>query len=139
MQDNLFTGSAFYKALTEDKLMGTRCKNCGSVNLPPRPICPNCLKDEMEWVELNGQGRLLTYSFIYTVSSALGVEGYGRNNPFCAGIVQLEGGLSISAQILGIDPGQTEKLAVGMPATAVYVHVGKGEGQKTRLGFRVGT
>ena len=29
--------------------------------------------------------------------------GYGRDNPYCSGIVKLKDGVSISAQILGVD------------------------------------
>ena len=136
MPENLFTGSAFNKALSEGKLMGTRCKSCGVLHLPPRPLCPDCLHADMEWLEFSGRGRLLAHSVIFTALTTMGTEGYSRVNPYCVGIVQLDEGPSISAQIQGIDANQPEKIEIGMPVSAVFVSSGKGEARKTRLAFK---
>ncbi len=133
MPENQFTGSAFNQALAENKLVGTRCKGCGALYLPPRPICPACQHSDMEWLEFGGHGRLLAYTQIFIVSSALSAEGFGRTNPFCAGIVRLDEGPSISAQILGIDSSQLDQNAVGLPGSTEFIAAGN----KTRLAFRI--
>ncbi len=52
----------FIDYLEQGKVMGTRCKGCGKKFFPPRADCYNCLSDDMEWFEVSGTGKLVTYS-----------------------------------------------------------------------------
>lgn len=52
----------FIDRLEQGKISGTRCKGCGMVYFPPRADCYNCLGSEMEWFDVSGKGKLLTYS-----------------------------------------------------------------------------
>jgi uncharacterized OB-fold protein len=52
----------FIDYLENGKVMGTKCKNCGKQFFPPRADCYNCLNSDMEWFEVNGTGKLVTYS-----------------------------------------------------------------------------
>jgi len=52
----------FIDYLEEGKVMGTRCKNCGKTFFPPRVDCYNCLCSDIEWFEISGRGRLLSYT-----------------------------------------------------------------------------
>jgi len=52
----------FIDFLEEGKIMGTRCKDCSQSFFPPRADCYQCLTSNMEWFEVSGTGRLVTYS-----------------------------------------------------------------------------
>lgn len=52
----------FIDYLEQGKVMGTKCKGCGMVFFPPRADCYNCLSSDMEWFEISGAGKLVTYS-----------------------------------------------------------------------------
>jgi len=52
----------FIDYLEKGKVMGTRCKNCGKRYFSPRADCFQCLSSEMEWFEVEGNGKLITYS-----------------------------------------------------------------------------
>ncbi|MBN1626148.1 MAG: Zn-ribbon domain-containing OB-fold protein [Deltaproteobacteria bacterium] len=52
----------FMNGLEQGKVSGTRCKDCGKVYFPPRADCYNCLGSNMEWFDVTGKGKLLTYS-----------------------------------------------------------------------------
>jgi uncharacterized OB-fold protein len=52
----------FIDRLEQGKVMGTRCKECGRVFFPPRADCYQCLKSDMEWFEVMGKGKLVSYS-----------------------------------------------------------------------------
>ena len=52
----------FIRYLEEGKVMGTRCKECGTVYFPPRSDCIKCLTSNMEWFEVTGTGTLLSFS-----------------------------------------------------------------------------
>jgi len=53
----------FVGYLEQGKVMGTKCKGCGLKFFPPRADCYKCLSsDDMEWFEVQGKGKLLTFS-----------------------------------------------------------------------------
>jgi len=52
----------FIDYLEDGKVAGTRCKGCGSIFFPPRADCCQCLKSDMEWFEVSGTGKLVSYS-----------------------------------------------------------------------------
>lgn len=56
--------AAFVDYLAQGKVMGTRCKSCGTFYFPPKLDCPTCLKSDTEWVEVPSNGKLLTYSTV---------------------------------------------------------------------------
>jgi uncharacterized OB-fold protein len=136
MADQDFTHGTFQTYLAEHRLMGTRCTSCGAQYLPPRPLCTRCYSIDMQWIELPEEGRLTAFSTIYIAPTAMIAAGYGRDRPYCVGIVTLQNGLSISAQILGVDPSQPETIQIGTAVRAVFVERGEGDAKKTFLGFR---
>jgi uncharacterized OB-fold protein len=132
-----FTSTAYYNRLGEGKLIGSRCAKCGEVYLPPRPYCPACAGSEMEEYEFSGKGKLAAYTVIYIAPTAMIEAGFNRKNPYCAGVVELEEGPRISAQILGVDVEHPESIRIGTPLNVSFVKRGEGEASKTYLGFHV--
>jgi uncharacterized OB-fold protein len=130
-----FTSASFYKFIGEHKLMGSRCRSCGALHLPPRPLCPACHGEKLEWIEMSGQGELRAFTAVHIAPTAMIEAGYGQNNPYCSGIVQLDDGPAISAQILGVDPTQPEQISVGMPLKVAFVDRGSDEQKRTFLAF----
>jgi len=104
-----FTIEQFYKQILQGKLMGGKCKKCGKIHLPPRPLCNNCFSKEFEWVELPQNGKLLTYTVIHVAPTQF--QGMA---PYAVGIVQLENGLKIPGMIRGVAP---EQIKIGMLLT----------------------
>ena len=58
MAERPFSDIFYEQYLHEEKLMSSRCKKCGALYLPPRPICIECHDTNMEWEEIKGQGKL---------------------------------------------------------------------------------
>lgn len=130
------TSYDFNAGLAQHKLLASRSLSTGKVYLPPRPMDPEDLSSEMEWVELSGRGKLLTYTVIYVGTSAMIAAGYDRKNPYCVGIVQTEEGPAISAQLVGLDLAHPELIQIGMPMEVVFLERGEGDAKKTFLGFQ---
>jgi hypothetical protein len=131
------TGAAFYDFLAQHQLMGSRCRSCGTLYLPPRPLCTECYADAldgMEWVEMSGAGELLAFTTVHIATTPMTEAGYGRDNPYCSGIVRLAEGPAISAQILGVDPAQPQAIAIGTVLQVAFV---QREDGKTYLAFEV--
>jgi len=104
-----FTIEQFYKYILQGKLMSGKCKQCGKVHLPPRPLCDNCFSKEFEWVEVPGKGKLLTYTVIHVAPTQ-----FQSMAPYAVGIVKLENGIKIPGMITGVAP---EQLKIGMDLT----------------------
>jgi hypothetical protein len=132
-----FTSASFGQYLNEKKLMGSHCTTCNKDFLPPRAICPNCHGDQLTWIEFSGKGKLAAFTSIYIAPTAMIEAGYGRDNPYLAGVVELEEGVKISAQILGLDAKKPEDINIGTSLQAEFVERGEGESKKTFLAFRV--
>ncbi len=135
MSEMDFTPSQYYRLLGEKKLMGSRCKTDGLLHVPPRPICPSDMSQDMEWVELSGQGKLSAFTVVYVPPSAMISAGYDRKNPYCVGIVKLAEGPSISAQILGVDVQHPEAIKIGTELRATFIERGEGDAHRTLLAF----
>ncbi len=129
--------ASFQHFLNEHKLMAAHCADCGALYLPPRSRCPYCGSVEMTWSELSGRGRLSAYTVIHIAPTLMLQAGYGRDKPYCAGVVQLEEGPAISGQILGADASRPETVAIGAPVQVSFVERGEGDARKTFLAFEM--
>jgi len=137
MSETEFTGESFYEFLNEHRLVGSRCQSCGVLHLPPRALCPSCHGQQMKWEEMGGKGKLMAFTTVHIAPTAMIRAGYGRDNPYCVGIVQLEEGPSISAQILGVDPTQPQEIPIGIELQVAFVERGAGEEEGTTLAFEI--
>ena len=133
--ERLFTAAAFQAYMNEGQLMGSRNRATGEVFVPPRPIDPHTGSEDMEWVALSGRGTLAAFTLVYIGTSAMIVAGYDRNKPYVAGIVQLEEGPRISAQILGVDGAQPDIDWIGRPVRATFVERSEGKKRRAFLAF----
>ena len=52
----------FIDYLEQGRVAATRCKDCGKTYFPPRADCCQCLDSNVEWVDVEGTGTLVTYS-----------------------------------------------------------------------------
>jgi uncharacterized protein len=52
----------FWDAAKDGKLLIKKCAACGEVHFYPRPFCPFCFSDRVEWQEASGRGTIYTYS-----------------------------------------------------------------------------
>ncbi len=89
----------------------------------------------MEWVELSGRGKLAAFTSVYIGTSAMIDAGYDRSNPYIAGIVELEEGPRISAQIVGVDSLRPEIEWIGRPVRASFIERGEGDKRRAYLAF----
>jgi uncharacterized OB-fold protein len=90
----------------------------------------------MEWVEMGGKGVLAAFTTIHIAPTAMIEAGYGKDNPYCTGVVRLAEGPAISAQILGVDPRQPAQITVGTQLQVTFVERGEGDKRRTYLAFQ---
>lgn len=136
MTDFTMKTKDFRKALQDQKLIGARCLDCGFLSVPQREICPNCLGVNVEVSVLSGGGKLAAFTVIYVPSLMMAEAGYNAKNPYCVGIVELDEGPSVSAQILDMDLSQPDSIKIGTPLTMTTVTRNKGEKENLYLAFK---
>jgi len=62
-------------------------------------------------------------------------EGFGRNNPYIVGVVELQEGPKIVARITGVDARKPEQIKIGLPLRAEFLPKGEGGSRQTSLAF----
>lgn len=122
MIETEFTCAAFYRFLREGKLMGVSCKDCRALYSSPRQICLKCQSTNVEWVPMKGEGKLITFTTIAVGTSQMAAEGYDRNRRYCCGIVELDEGPRVSAQIIGVDPQDPGGIEIGTPVRVEFIN-----------------
>lgn len=96
--DNRF----FWEGVKQGKLLIQRCKGCGDLHHPPGPVCPKCQSFEWDTVESSGKGTV--YSFV--VMHYPEVPPFEYPNP--VGLIELEEGVRIISQLIGVKPGDVQ-------------------------------
>ena len=135
MDERLFNDTSYEQFLDEEKVMGSKCKKCGALAVPPRQICITCSGTQMGWVQFRGLGRLAAFTDTFVAPLPLAKSGYGKDNPYMVGVVELEEGLRVVARITGLDAKKPEQIKVGTPLKVEFMHTGEGPNRKTILAF----
>lgn len=110
-----FTGISqvndFIDYLEQGKLMGTRCRTSGRYYFPPRAHCYESMSADMEWFEVTGSGKLVSFSTLKYAPT-----GFKEDLPYTIALLDY-GDYKVFGRI---DPAVSEAdLAVGMEMRAV--------------------
>ncbi len=136
MNEKPFNDTSYEEFLNEMKIMGSKCKKCGSLAFPPRPICISCFGREMEWMRFKGTGKLAAFTCITVAPPSMAKEGFNRTNPYIVGVVELDEGVKTVARIVGMDAKKPEQIEVGTPLRAEFLRKEEGNERNTLLAFK---
>jgi len=105
-----FTGISkindFIDHLDDGRVTGTRCTDCGRAFFPPRADCCHCRTSRMQWFDVAGTGRLVTYSRL-----GFAPVGFQDDVPYCIALLDY-GDYKVFGRIAADLP--EEDLTVGM-------------------------
>lgn len=73
---------------------GVRCSSCGRKHVAPQYVCRACGAEALEPVDLGATGRLLTFTTVRVPPEAMRDQA-----PYHVGLIELEGGLRLTARI----------------------------------------
>ncbi|MFQ5996757.1 MAG: Zn-ribbon domain-containing OB-fold protein [Dehalococcoidales bacterium] len=93
------TFKEFNEGLKENKLLGLKCQECGTVTVPPKMVCRKCASPNMEVIELKGSGKIQTFTICNVAP-----EGREDEVPYVILLVELDEGPWIMGNLTGIDP-----------------------------------
>ncbi len=83
------------------EILAYKCKKCGHLHYPYRMVCASCGKNEhneFDPVPLPKKGKIVTFTFLHNPPQDFAVP------KLCLGIVALDNGLAITAQLNIADP-----------------------------------
>ncbi len=103
----------YWAAAREHRLLIKRCTACGRAHFYPRPFCPHCWSDQVDWEDASGRATLYTYSIVHRND----LPPFGDRVPYVAGVVDLEEGPRMLTNVEGV---AFEDLRVGMPLTVRF-------------------
>ncbi|MEM0233083.1 MAG: Zn-ribbon domain-containing OB-fold protein [Candidatus Nezhaarchaeales archaeon] len=110
------TIESFYKYIAEGKLMGVKCKKCGKVMVPPKPLCENCMAKDLEWIQLKGEGEVISFTIIHVPPTS-----FASIAPYAVAVVKLDEGPKIPGIVKGVT--QPHQLKVGMRVKAIFEQI----------------
>lgn len=109
----------FWAAAAEGRLVIPRCRGCSGAIWYPRPFCPDCHGDDLEWVETSGAGAV--YSFTVTRRGHADNPAYQDAPPYVLAYVELDEGPRILTNVVGSEPGTVR---CGSRVNAVFHRAG---------------
>lgn len=113
-QDNAF----FFEAARRGRLAIQRCAACHALRHPPTPTCPHCRSFDWDTVESSGRCTLQSYTVVHHPQDP------ALQYPLAVGLVDLEEGTRLVADIAGIDQ---DELTIGMPLQVCFAEHAHGE------------
>jgi uncharacterized OB-fold protein len=105
------TSRAFWEAARRHELTLQQCAECGKFIYYPRPLCPRCFSDRLEWKKCSGRGMVHSYTVArYSPAPAF------TEIPFVLAIVELEEGPRITTNIVA----PPDEVRIGMAVSAIF-------------------
>ncbi len=93
------TFKEYNEALKGNRLLGLKCKTCGSVTTPPKMVCRECAGSDLDVTELKGTGKIQTFTTVFVPA-----EGREDESPYVIVLVELDEGPWIMGNLGGIEP-----------------------------------
>jgi len=113
-------------------LIGTRCGNCGTVDFPPRSICPKCHRKsvgKMQRQKLCGKGVVISYTVVHDAPSQ-----FDLLKPYVLAVIEMEEKVRLTSQLIDVEPANVK---VGLPVEATFRRLGQeGEAGIIQYGYK---
>ncbi len=109
----------FWEGTQNGELWIQRCKACNRLYFYPRPFCPHCNSDDVEWFQASGRARLVSY-----VISHRAMPGMTPPAPYVVALVELEEGPRMASNLVGVAP-DPEQIALDMPLRVTFQRRGE--------------
>ena len=91
------------------------CKSCGRFHFYPRPVCPECWSDDLDWRPVGGRGTVWSYTVVRFAHGAN--EGWKTRVPYVVALVELEEGVRMMGNVVD---GPVESVRSGMAVELDY-------------------
>ncbi|MHA1291427.1 MAG: Zn-ribbon domain-containing OB-fold protein [Promethearchaeota archaeon] len=104
----------FIELMNNKKLLGTKCKKCGKIWMPPRINCSDCYEDA-EWVEMKHTGTIEVSTIVWFTTSE-----FIKYIPYAVGFIKLDGAGTAMLQGIFSENLVPSKMKKGQRVRAVF-------------------
>jgi len=108
--------AVFWAAAKEERLLIKHCEHCGAYIYYPRPFCPRCWSENVEWYEASGKATLYTWSVVYRNDQ----PPFRERVPYVAAVVDLQEGPRMMTNVVDTP---FEDLRVGMQLQVTFMPI----------------
>ena len=98
----------YLNSLINGKIIGSKCKRCGNLMIPLKPICSSCGSFDVEEFESTGKGKIRSFTIIYVAPKS-----FEDKVPYIVALIQLDEGGSIMGRLVGVSPNKPENIKIG--------------------------
>jgi hypothetical protein len=105
----------FWEGTRSGELRLQRCRACGHVRFPPRPVCPSCASRDFEVFAARGRARLYSYVIHHRPAP-------GFRPPYAIAVVELDEGPRMLTNLVDVEP-TPEALPLDLPLQVVFERV----------------
>ncbi|MEO6469576.1 MAG: Zn-ribbon domain-containing OB-fold protein [Acidimicrobiia bacterium] len=103
----------FWDAAREGRLLIKRCRACTRTHFYPRPFCPHCWSQDVEWMDASGRATLYTWSVVHRND----LPPFHERVPYVAAVVDLAEGPRMMTNVVDCE---FDRLEMGMALEAVF-------------------
>ncbi len=119
----------YVQAMKEKKLLGLRCPACGTIYVPPVPMCARChsamrLERDEDWLRMSERGTVITYTVLYADVSPGGLRELSPGERRIFVLVQPDG--ADTHLLVELKDSSEKDLHVGMRVKAVWADKPRG-------------
>ena len=102
----------------QPRLIGSRCRSCGTTSFPAQASCPRCTGTDVHEHLLARDGTLWTWTVQGFRPKSPPYTGPADFEPFPVGYVELPGEVKVETRLVGVSP---DGLTIGMPMELAIV------------------
>ena len=114
-----FLTAPYWKAASEGVFSLPFCQDCGRPHFYPRPSCPFCDSERIEWKPASGRGTVYSFTIVHRAPS----PAFKEDVPYVVGIVETEEGPHLMSRIAGVAP---DAVRIGMPLKVKLATIAEG-------------
>lgn len=103
----------FWEACREGRLAMQKCRACGHIRYPIQGVCPKCLSEQSEWIDLSGEGEVLSRLVFHQVYH----KAFANDVPYNVVLVQLDEGPRMFSNVVVVP---NEDVKVGMRVVVTF-------------------
>ena len=104
----------FWAAAAAGRLSIQRCRTCGRHYFYPRSFCPACQSADVEWTDVSGRGRLVSYVINHRPLPPADLD-----VPQVIALVELEEGVRMLTNIVD-SPAEPAALPLDAPVSVAF-------------------
>jgi uncharacterized protein len=103
----------YWEAAKAGRLLVKKCNGCGEGHHYPRPFCPSCWSEDVEWQDVSGRGTIYTYSVVFRND----LPPFNEWGTYMPAIVELHEGPRLMTNIIDATP---DEVSVGAAVEVRY-------------------